>query len=135
MNKSRQEQAFDKLMMIFFALINLSKDIENKEDLKAELHEIFDYPVVRENLVQAFSNFMWDMDETIERQVVNEIAGLLEMIPKIADPKDKNTLAIMANLTLIVDSSKVPAGEMSDAETNFLVTDDEFDNSPIPGVK
>lgn len=131
---SRQSKAYDGLLDTFFKLIDRTKDIPEKETLKVELHEIFDYPVVRENLTQSFSNFMWEEDKRHDEENIVELEQVMGMIPSWADPNDKNTIAILQNIRLIVASARTPLDELSDVAIDALVQDDETDDSRPQGL-
>lgn len=131
---SRQEVAYKEFLTTFFKLIDRARDIPDKEVIKTEMHEIFGYPVIEKNMMQAFSNFMWSMDETIERKVYDELESLIDMIPAWADPNDVNTLAIQANLTQIIAVGGTKSTDIEEDEIDKLTEGETFDDSRPAGL-
>lgn len=133
---SRQTKAFEEFRENFTKLLMIDNKIgpEQRRDLQAEMEDFWNHPGIQKNMEQAFSNFMWHMDQQIEEGVNEEIGRLIELIPLIADPADPNTLTILAQLKEIVESNSKPLEEMDDEEIDALVTDDETDDSRPPGL-
>lgn len=132
MSESRQTKAYNQLLETFFKLVDASKNVPNKEDLKAELHEIFDYPVVRENLTQAFSNCMWSMDRAIEFQVASELGTIAIMIGSSPPGQTEPGKAIVEMMLDVIESNDTPLTDIEEDEIEQLTKDEEEDNTPIP---
>jgi len=137
MSKSRQEIAFDQWKQDFTKLVLADKKLspDTRRDIQAGIDDWASFPGIHENMIQAFSNFMWGMDAEIERQVNNEMVRLREIIPLLADPEDTNTLTIIDALNKIVAENSKPTVDLEDEAIDTLITDEEVDDSPIPGVK
>lgn len=131
---SRQEVAYKEFLTTFFKLIDRARDIPDKEVIKTEMHEIFGYPVIEKNMMQAFSNFMWSMDDEIARQVHNEIAFMVKMIPELADPENENTQKIVENLTQMIPEYKNVFTDLNEEEIDTLTDDQQFDDSRPAGL-
>lgn len=136
--KSRQEIAFVQWSDNFLLLINRDKSIgaDDRATIMAEMQDVLQYPVVRQNMIQAFSNFMWSMDETIERKVYDELEGLLDMIRKmVPNPEETGVLTIMAALTQIIAEGGKPLEPLDDSDVDELVSDDEVDDTKPAGLE
>lgn len=134
---SRQTEAFEVFKADFIRLMVSDKTIgsEMRVTIVGELQNLFDVPSFQKNMMQAFSNFMWGMDATIERGVYDELEVLLDMLPKIVkDPEDDNVLAIQAQLTQMIAVGKKPVEDMPDAEIDELTDDLELDDSRPAGI-
>lgn len=133
---SRQEEAFDQWKNDFIKLVLTDKKLgaETRRDLQANLEDLFSYPGITENMVQAFSNFMWGMDAEIERQVNNELITFREMIPSLGKEDMVSVPGLVETLNKIIDENSKPTVDLGDEAIDTLVDDDEFDNSRPPGL-
>lgn len=132
--KSRQEIAFDRFAETFIKLVQGARDVPDKREVLAWWADFFEHPGVRDNMIQAFSNFMWGMDIEIEGLVNEELGALTELIPLVADPEDRNTLAIQHALKQMTEDWKLPLVDVTDLEVDTLVADDEYDDSRPAGL-
>lgn len=62
---SRQEGAFDFVAGTFLRLIENDPRVANKKEVLAFWHDFFAHEGVRNNMIQAFSNFLWEVDGRI----------------------------------------------------------------------
>ena len=136
---SRQEQGFELWKVTFFKLITTDKTIpyEDRKMILGMLHDVMDLPVVRTNMVQAFSNFMWSNDDKVQQDVANELKTLQSMIPKLVQPGSKDAAVIRHAMEDIIreaeevvnyhDASDIIAEEPDLSE----VGGDEEDNRPM----
>lgn len=66
MKKSRQEEAFEFVFNTFYRLIEGDKRTPNKQIVLAMFQDLFGVEEVRSNMVQAFSNFLFEIDDKID---------------------------------------------------------------------
>lgn len=78
MSKSRQEEAYEYVFGLFIKLLQQDKRIsyEHKQSVIAFWQDLFAHEGVRNNMVQAFSNFLWELDEKLD---ASRRAGIVEL--------------------------------------------------------
>lgn len=88
--KSRQEEAFEYVTKTFIKLVENDSTIHDKKDIMAFWQDCFDYPGVRENMIQAFSNFLFDIDDKMDAARKAGIMQVRDVIQRSANlPKPK----------------------------------------------
>lgn len=137
MAHSRQQIAFEKWKQDFIQLVLTDRKLSpsRRKDLEANLLDLFEYPGIYENMVQAFSNFMWSMDKKIEKNVCEELAIVAKIIPDIVSDKEStDVLAIQDFLQKISEEWKEGLEPLTDGEIDRLVPDSEVDDSRPEGL-
>lgn len=64
--KTRQEEAFDYIAETFLKLIQRDKTIHHKKEVLAFWHDFFEHEGVRNNMLQAINNFLWEIDGKLD---------------------------------------------------------------------
>lgn len=123
---SRQEQGFNFFVETLMKLILADKDIPNKRDAIAFFQDLFSHKATRSNMIQAFSNFMWDFDDKVQQDVANELQTILDMIPKIADPENENTKKIAGALKNMIDEAVESVNYDTPEELKSEFTDEDL---------
>lgn len=103
---SRQEEAFDYVAQTFLKLIQKDKTIPHKKEVMAFWHDFFEHEGVRNNMIQAFSNLLWEIDGKIENAKAVELLELQKMVDKVADPENENTKKIKTLISKLIDEKK-----------------------------
>lgn len=120
MSKSRQELAYDKVSDTFVKLLENDTRIsyEHKRSVIAFWQDLFAHEGVRNNMIQAFSNFLWDQDNDLDAKVAGELAVIQNMILHIADPENENTKKITETLTQMINErmDKAPMRMLTEEE-------------------
>ena|SRR5665213_366136 len=134
---SRQEIAFNKWIEDFTKLVLSDRKLspDARRDIQADIADWIRWPAVHENMIQAFSNFMWGMDRAIEFGVAQELGIIVQMIGKMPAGNSDDGKAIIEMLVDLIESNDKPITEIEDEEIDSLITDEETDDTPIPGVK
>lgn len=129
--KSRQEKVFDQIAVTFVRLIQRDKDIPHKREVLAYWEDFFAHQGVRNNMVQAISNYLWDLDDQTDAKLKDEMKALLDIIPKVADADNENTKKIMAAITAIINVENV-IEEVSVGNTDLAeVGGGDEDDTPL----
>lgn len=126
--RSRQEQAFTLWSQNFIRLVSVSKDVPEKTAVLAHFEDMFNHPGVRSNMLQAFTNFMWDFDKKVESDVVSELRTILSLVQKVADPNNKNTKAIVAVIETLIAEDYQGVDEMSDEDIELELEGEDAEN-------
>lgn len=130
--QSKQEQAFNEVTETFMRLIERDGRIEHKKEVLAFYNDLFEHPGVRNNMLQAFSNFLWHLDANQDAKAVGALQDFLDLIPKIADPENENTQKIMQHLrTLIEEETNTDSEDVSVDEDLSEVGGGDEDNTPL----
>lgn len=120
MKPSRQEEAFDFVTKTFIKLLEQDKRIayEHKRSVIAFYEDLFAHEGIRNNMVQAFSNLLWDTEASVEKGIMYELVQVVKMIPKVAKADDPNTKAIEAMMLELIaevgDLKEVGGGDEDD---------------------
>lgn len=139
---NRQEQAFEFWKKTFLKLIAQSKDIPRKQDALAELHDFFEYPGIRDNMVQAFSNFLFEIDDKLDasrKAGIQQVRDSFEQALASANPGPGEGVAAMtekAIFALIDEQLKLentPEETIPDVATTDLseVGGGDEDDTPL----
>lgn len=131
MNKSRQEIAFNDWKDTFQKLVLSDKKLspEVKRDIQAGIEDMMSYPGIFENMIQAFSNFMWGMDRRIEFEVAQELAMVIQVIAVTKAGLSDDGKAIVQTILDVIESNDTQLTEIEDDEIDSLVDDSEVDDS------
>jgi len=127
MAKSRQEIGFELWVRTFVQLVGENKDMPHKKEVLAWWHDFFEHRGVRDNMLQAFTNFMWDYDDKVQEDVASELKMLLTMIPKVADPENENTKRIVQTLEELIDDATEPLDFQPANELNAEFSDQDLE--------
>lgn len=127
MKKSRQEQGFELFKETFLKLVLADKNLQHPVEIEAELREFLGAPGISDAMLQAFTNFMWFNDDRVQADVVSELKNVLALVPKVADPEDKNTKQIVATLEQIIETTEEPTDFQTAEELMEEFPDSEFD--------
>lgn len=119
---SRQEEAYSSVMNTFTRLVYNDPKIHNKEDILAFWHDFFENPGVKNNMVQAFSNFLWEIDQRIDAAKLAGMEQIREAFD-LAVPGDAShpeNLAVSKLVNAIIDEQialeKTPETELEESE-------------------
>ncbi len=125
---SRQEEAFNYVAQTFLQLIQRDDKIPHKKEVMAFWQDFFEHEGVRNNMIQAFSNFLWEVDLKLD---ASRKAGIVQLSNalKLAMPGDAThpeNLAVSKLISHVVEqqlASENGAEEKPLTDTEVAETD------------
>lgn len=139
-HRSRQEQAYDEVSSTFIKLLQNDERIsyEHKRSVIAFWEDLFAHEGVRNNMVQAFSNFLWEMDKHNESA---RKAGIMMALTRLElsfkDFVEVPTKDVIAELTNLLKEEEAPeeqtikADDLENMDLSEVGGGDEDDTSPL----
>lgn len=80
MKLTRQEEAFNFVAQTFVKLIEQDKRVAHKEEVMAFWADFFEHGGIRDNMIQAFENFLWEIDGKMDSARKAGIVSVKEAI-------------------------------------------------------
>ena len=139
-HRSRQEQAYDEVSSTFIKLLQNDERIsyEHKRSVIAFWEDLFAHEGVRNNMVQAFSNFLWEMDKHNESA---RKAGIMMALTRLElsfkDLVEVPTKDVITELTNLLKEEEAPeeqtikAEDLENMDLSEVGGGDEDDTSPL----
>lgn len=139
-HRSRQEQAYDEVSSTFIKLLQNDERIsyEHKRSVIAFWEDLFAHEGVRNNMVQAFSNFLWEMDKHNESA---RKAGIMMALTRLElsfkDFVEVPTKDVITELTNLLKEEEAPeeqtikAEDLENMDLSEVGGGDEDDTSPL----
>ncbi len=143
--KSRQEEAYEFVSSTFVKLLEKDDRIsyEHKRSVIAFWEDLFAHEGVRNNMVQAFSNFLWEIDKKMESALKAGIMLALSTL-ELGFPKDvadgdvamtkEQITALLEGLLKAEETPEEPTikGEdLANMDLSEVGGGDEDDTSPL----
>lgn len=138
--KSRQEEAYEAVSGTFVKLLEGDNRIsyEHKRSVIAFWEDLFAHEGVRNNMVQAFSNFLWEIDKHNEAARKAGIMMAVSRIELLADGQEEvSTAAIIKALEEMLKEESTPeeptikGEELENADLTEVGGGNEDDTSPL----
>lgn len=101
---SRQEQGFNFFAEMFLKLIAADKKIEHKKEVLAYFHDLLEHGGVRNNMIQAFSEFMWEHDKKCQADLVSELKTIQSMFASMLTQNETTEIVIKTLDQFIAES-------------------------------
>lgn len=111
-SKSRQEEAYEYISGNFVKLLEGDTRIsyEHKRSVIAFWEDLFAHEGVRNLMVQAFSNFLWEIDKKNQAALKAGITMALSRIELLAgDQEEVSVKAVIAELENMLKEEDTPA--------------------------
>jgi hypothetical protein len=148
--KSRQEKAYDYVTSIFLRLLKRDKNIsyEYKQSITTFYEDMFAHEGVRNNMIQAFSNFLDEIDKRMDASRRAGICSVREAVllqaaangtaispscGAISGKLDLNPVDVVGLINELLEAEDEPEDVVSDIESMDLseVGGGEEDDTPI----
>ena len=140
--KSRQEEAYEYVSSNFVALLKGDDRIsyEHKRSVIAFWEDLFAHEGVRNLMVQAFSNFLWEIDKRIAAARKGGMQSIHELIEQTAEVNGSDTIGVTQVLELIEEMIRVEetpeeptikGDDLANADLSEVGGGDEDDTSPL----
>jgi len=144
-NKTRQEEAYEYVSGTFVKLLENDDRIsyEHKRSVIAFWEDLFAHEGVRDNMIQAFSNFLGEIDPKIDAARKAGIAQLNDAITRSLPLAQEGTVewAIVKATQRIanelleaenqVDEPTIKADDLENIDLSEVGGNDEDDTSPL----
>lgn len=133
--KSRQEEAYDFVSSTFVKLLEGDNRIsyEHKRSVIAFWEDLFAHEGVRNNMVQAFSNFLFEIDTRVDSARKAGIMQALSAIELHSDSNNGNYSEIVKLLEDLLKSEEAPEEKVNVEEMDLSEVGggNEDDTSPL----
>ena len=144
-NKTRQEQAYDYVSGTFVKLLEKDNRIsyEHKRSVIAFWEDLFAHEGVRNNMVQAFSNFLGEIDNRMESARKAGIMLALSVL-ELGFPSDAaaadvamtkeqivSTLEDLLKVESTPEEPTIKADDLENMDLSEVGGNDEDDTSPL----
>ncbi len=140
--KTRQEEAYEYVSNTFVKLLEQDDRIsyEHKRSVIAFWEDLFAHEGVRNNMVQAFSNFLWEIDKINDSARKAGMMQVLSAVELSADKEGTEEIYYSDVIKLIEDLLKseetpeeptIKAEDLEDVDLSEVGGNDEDDTSPL----
>lgn len=124
-SKNRQEEAYDFVSQTFIKLLERDNRIayEHKRSVIAFWEDLFAHEGVRNNMIQAFSNFMFEIDD---RMSAARKAGMMQVhyaVEKAAASQTLNKKLTPEMLLMLIDGLVIGEGAPEETIPDVATTD------------
>ena len=140
--QTRQEEAYDFVSNTFVKLLEGDERIgyEHKRSVIAFWEDLFAHEGVRNNMVQAFSNFLDEIDQRIDSARKGGMVSIKELIQQAADVNGGETIPVAQVIGLIdemvaveetPEEKPIIASDLENVDLSEVGGGDEDDTSPL----
>lgn len=140
--KTRQEEAYEFVSNTFVKLLEDDNRIsyEHKRSVIAFWQDLFAHEGVRNNMVQAFSNFLDEIDQRIDSARKGGMVSIKELIQQAADVNGGEMMPVAQVISLIdemvaveetPEEKPIEASDLENMDLSEVGGGDEDDTSPL----
>ncbi len=145
--KTRQEEAFEYVTQQFTKLLmgDMKMPADRKKDVIAFWKDVFEYEGTRDNMIQAFSNFLFEIDEKMDaarkagiaqcsEAIKNDIASLSsDEVPvyKAGLKAARNICSIILLQEMEPAEKTIDGSELENMDLSEVGGGNEDDTSPL----
>ncbi len=142
-DKTRQEEAYDFISSTFVKLLEGDNRIgyEHKRSVIAFWEDLFAHEGVRNNMVQAFSNFLWEIDTKMDSSRKAGIQSVEDALQAQFNPQGmlypeatlelKDVLAVMEQLLRAENQPEETIQDIENIDLSEVGGGNEDDTSPL----